>query len=285
MVAKYLSFIKFSHTVFALPFALVGFVLGLQASGGHFLLEKLIWVLGCMVFARSAAMGFNRYIDRAIDAQNARTAIREIPSGQISPQAALGFVVLTALAFVACAAMINPLCFYLSPVALAVILGYSYTKRFTALCHVVLGVGLGLAPVGAYLAVTEHFSLAPVLLGFAVMSWVSGFDVIYALQDEQFDRSLGLQSLPARFGGAKALLLARLLHSLSATLMVSFGLLTHAGILYWIGAGVFISMLIYQHRIVSPSDLSRVNAAFFTTNGIASVVVGTFTIVDILLRK
>src|SRR5690606_16122617 len=183
----YLSLIKFSHTVFALPFAVLAFFLGLHADGSVWNSEKLMLVLLCMVFARSAAMAFNRYADRHVDALNARTRVREIPAGVISPGHALGFAIFMSVAFIAATWWINPLCFALSPVALAIILGYSYTKRFTWLCHVVLGMGLGLAPVGAYLAVTGRFDLLPVLYGIMVMCWVSGFDILYALQDEDFD--------------------------------------------------------------------------------------------------
>lgn len=281
---KFLSLVKFSHTIFALPFAIVGFMLGTAASKNAFSLSLFGLMLLCMVFARSAAMGFNRYIDRAFDAKNARTAIREIPAGTISPQAALAFVIICSLAFIATTWFINPLCFYLSPVALAVVLGYSYTKRFTWLCHVVLGVGLSLAPIGAYLAVTGVFNLLPLLFSFTVLFWVSGFDIIYALQDEEFDRSNNLYSIPSFLGKKNALLVSRLLHLCSATFVIAAGFYGHFGPVYWVGAFFFLAMLIYQHRLVKPTDLSRVNMAFATTNGIASVVFGCFVVVDILLR-
>src|ERR1041385_3967632 len=179
---------KFSHTVFALPFAIIGFCLAIYSGKAIFSWEKLFLVIGCMVFARSAAMAFNRYIDREFDAKNQRTAVREIPSGIITPGSALFFVIASSLLFITATFFINPICFYLSPVALLVVLGYSYTKRFTPLCHLILGIGLSLAPIGAYLAATGHFALQPLLFSFAVLFWVSGFDIIYALQDETFDR-------------------------------------------------------------------------------------------------
>ncbi|MDE3250904.1 MAG: putative 4-hydroxybenzoate polyprenyltransferase, partial [Bacteroidota bacterium] len=214
VVKNYLSLVKFSHTIFAMPFAMIGFTLGyftLSRSGvlagqeaGRLALLFLLVVM-CMVFARSAAMAFNRYLDRHFDAKNPRTAIREIPRGIISPERALRFVIVNCVAFVVCTWFINRLCFFLSPLALLVVLGYSYTKRFTALCHLVLGIGLSLAPIGAYLAVTGAFSLLPILFSFAVVFWVSGFDIIYALQDIDFDQSQQLYSIPAALGKAKAL--------------------------------------------------------------------------------
>lgn len=285
---QYLSLVKFSHTIFAMPFALTGFFVAHTERG-----QGLDWtlfglVLLCMVFARNAAMGFNRYLDRDIDAQNPRTQGREIPAGVIAPNAARLFVVANALAFIATTWFINPLCFWLSPVALAVVLGYSYTKRFTWLCHVVLGIGLGLAPVGAYLAVMGHFSALPICYGFAVLFWVAGFDVIYALQDEAFDQSQHLYSMPATFGKAKALHLSEAMHAVTAILMlVAAWLLPQqcpsAGWLHWVAVAVFLGLLIYQHRLVKPDDLSRINMAFFTTNGVASLLFGILTIIDILL--
>jgi len=287
---KYFSLVKFAHTIFALPFALLGLFLGFQYMQVEGLSpDKPYWqsfllVVMAMVFARSAAMAFNRYLDRDIDAENARTRMREIPAGVISPQRALLFVSINAALFVLTAWLINPLCFFLSPVALFVILGYSFTKRFTALCHLVLGLGLALAPVGAFLAVTATFQWAPVILGFAVLTWVSGFDIIYALQDEDFDKAHQLSSIPAMLGRHRALIVSTTLHFLSAGLIVSFGLLTNGGFIYWTGAVIFLALLGYQHYLVKPNDLSRVNLAFFTTNGIASVVFAAFAIGELLLR-
>jgi len=285
---KYLSLVKFSHTLFAMPFALVGFFIGHTESGAGLSWKLLGLVVLCMVFARSAAMAFNRWLDRDVDAINPRTQMREIPAGVISPNAALAFVLANCLFFVTATYFINSICFLLSPVALAVVLGYSYTKRFTWFCHLALGLGLALAPVGAYLAVTGHFGLAPVLYGAAVLFWTGGFDVIYALQDEQFDQLQRLYSIPAAFGKSRALGISSGMHTGTAALMVlaAWSLdqnLVQAGVLLWVGTGIFLSLLVYQHRLVRPDDLSRVNLAFFTTNGIASIVFGTLTIADLLM--
>ena len=283
-IQHYLSLIKFSHTVFALPFAIVGFLLGVQAKNAWPGWDVFGFVLLCMVFARTAAMAFNRFIDRKFDARNARTASREIPSGIIRPNAALAFVVLNAILFMASSYAINRLCFALSPVALLVILGYSLTKRFTSLCHVVLGLGLSLAPIGAYLAVTGVFDVVPLLFSGIVLTWTAGFDIIYAMQDEEFDRSESLFSIPVAMGKKNALRLSELLHVFTGILLLTAGYLIQPGIAFWIGAAVFLVMLIYQHRIVSPNDLSRVNLAFGTTNGIASVVFGVSYCIEFLLR-
>jgi 4-hydroxybenzoate polyprenyltransferase len=307
-VKSYLSLVKFSHTIFAMPFAMIGFFLGLlylrNTGIGNFTdYERkkkilgwsdqeiminyfflLLLVILCMVFARSAAMAFNRYLDRSFDAKNPRTAIREIPAGIIKANSVLLFTIINCILFIACTFFINRLCFYLSPVALAVVLGYSYTKRFTPLCHLVLGLGLSLAPIGAYLAVTGQFSLLPVLFSLAVIFWVSGFDIIYALQDEEFDRSQKLYSIPSWLGKAKALRVSELLHLLSAACVIGAGLYGEFGWLYWIGIAVFAGMLIYQHSIVKPTDLRKVNLAFMTANGIASVVFAVFVIADLFLH-
>ena len=298
-VKNYLSLIKFSHTIFAMPFAMIGFFLGffslrrLLGSEGEFvssvyhienpqgLVLLFVLVVLCMVFARSAAMAFNRYLDRSFDAMNPRTAIREIPKGIISANSALRFVIINCIAFIVCTWFINPLCFVLSPVALLVVLGYSYTKRFTALCHIILGLGLSLAPIGAYLAVTGHFAVLPVLFSFAVVFWVSGFDIIYALQDEAFDKSQQLHSIPAALGKSKALNVSELLHLLSAACVIAAGVYGQFHMLYWIGVAVFAGMLVYQHSVVKPDDLRRVNLAFMTANGIASVVFAVFVIADL----
>ncbi|MBA4140294.1 MAG: UbiA family prenyltransferase [Segetibacter sp.] len=306
-VKKYLSLVKFSHTIFAMPFAMIGFFLGVfqnnlfnhsnnssKPSGVHYsgnvinlsvadFSKKFILVLLCMVTARSAAMAFNRWLDKSFDAKNPRTAIREIPAGIISANSALIFVVINCIALIICTWFINPVCFYLSPVALFVILFYSYTKRFTALCHLVLGLGLALAPIGAYLAVTGQFALLPVLFSFAVLFWVSGFDIIYALQDVEFDQSQNLYSIPATLGKEKALRVSEVLHILSAAMVIAAGYIGGFGLIYWCGAAVFAGMLIYQHSIVKPGDLSRVNLAFMTANGIASVVFSVFVLADMFL--
>jgi 4-hydroxybenzoate polyprenyltransferase len=302
-VKSYLSLVKFSHTIFAMPFALIGFALGAwgvgqwnqpaaAGSGGAALASeswqaigtRLALVVLCMVFARSAAMAFNRYLDRRFDALNPRTAVREIPRGIISPQSALAFTIVNCLLFMTATWFINRICFFLSPVALAVVLGYSYTKRFTPFCHLVLGLGLSLAPIGAYLAVTGHFSLLPVLFSLAVIFWVSGFDIIYALQDVDFDQSQELYSIPAWLGKARALHVSELLHLLSAAAVVAAGVLGQFGWLYWVGIFVFGGCLIYQHSIVKPNDLRRVNLAFMTANGIASVIFAVFVISDLFVH-
>lgn len=234
-----------------------------------------------MVTARNAAMAFNRYLDRDIDALNPRTAVRDIPSGKISPTSALVFTIINCLIFIAATYFINPMCLMLSPVALFVILFYSHMKRISPLCHLVLGLGLGLAPVGAYLAVTGHFNLVPIWYGLAVLTWVSGFDIIYALQDEEFDRAHHLQSIPANYGARRALFISEVLHVLSFLFILLPVFTIEAGVLYYIGVVLYGALLIYQHRIVSATDLSRVNRAFMTTNGIASVVFACFYLLDV----
>ena len=278
-----------------MPFALIGFFLGyfsLKNSGmpiesGNFIGSiyfKLILVILCMVFARSAAMAFNRWLDEKYDALNPRTAIREIPAGVIKKRHALVFVILSCIAFITCTWFINTICFYLSFVALFVILFYSYTKRFTPLCHLVLGVGLSLAPIGAYLAVTGVFNLLPLLFSFTVLFWVSGFDIIYALQDEEFDRQNHLNSIPAAVGKKSALFISEFLHLLSAACVIYAGIYNHFHLIYWIGASVFLLLLIYQHTLVKPKDLSKVNLAFATTNGIASVIFCVFVLLDLFIN-
>lgn len=248
----------------------------------NFYTSLLLLVVLCMVFARSAAMAFNRYLDRHFDAQNPRTAIREIPAGIISANSALWFTIIMSLCFIATTWFINTICFALSPVALLVILGYSYTKRFTPLCHFVLGLGLSLAPIGAYLAVTGTFAVVPILFSLIVLFWVSGFDIIYALQDEDFDRQQGLHSVPAALGKPKALLVSRLLHVLVVLLLVTVLLYGGFGVLFAAGVGLFTGLLFYQHRLVTPTDLSKVNLAFFTTNGVASVLFAVLAIADMV---
>lgn len=283
-IKNFLSLVKFSHTLFALPFALIGYFIALEYSVYQFDWVLLLKVILCMVFARSAAMAFNRYIDRDIDAANERTAeIREIPNGSISPKAALLFVIINSALFVATTFFINELCFYLSPVALLVILGYSLTKRFTALCHLILGIGLALAPIGAYLAVIGTFSWLPLYFSFAVLFWVAGFDMIYSLQDEEFDRKMSLNSLPVFLGKKGALMLSKLFHLVTSVFLILATLLAEGNYLFWIGTICFIGLLAYQHTLVKANDLSKVNLAFFTTNGIASVIFSIFVILSFYL--
>ncbi len=305
-VKNYLSLIKFSHTIFAMPFALIGFFLAIKLGddliqtgqwnlnrtigwgrdfmGRESILKKFILVILCMIFARSAAMAFNRYLDRHFDGINPRTDGREVPKGIITPKNALLFSIVCCVLFIACTFFINRVCFYLSPVALAVVLGYSYTKRFTPLCHLILGLGLSLAPIGAYLAVTGAFHWLPILFSFAVLFWVSGFDIIYALQDEEFDRNNNLYSIPAAAGKSKALHISEILHLLSAACVVAAGKFGDFGWMYWLGVLIFGGMLVYQHSIVKPTDLRRVNVAFMTANGIASVVFAVFVIADLFIN-
>ena len=283
-IKSYLSLVKFSHTIFAMPFALIGFFMAVSQDQYQFDWITFIYVILSMVFARSAAMAFNRYIDRDIDTANPRTAeVREIPNGSIQAKSALIFVIINSLLLVFTAWLINPLCFYLSPLVLAVILGYSYTKRFTSLCHLVLGLGLGMTPAAAYIAVSAEFDLIPFLFSGIVLFWVSGFDIIYALQDQEFDKAHQLNSIPVLLGKKNALLASRMLHFLSAGFVVSAGMLGNFHPLYWAAAGIFIGLLVFQHSLVQHDNLSKVNLAFFTTNGVASVVFGALVILAMYL--
>ena len=288
-IKNYLSLVKFSHTIFAMPFALIGFVLGVRYNWINHQAFEQVWlkfflVIVCMVTARSTAMAFNRYLDRHFDKLNPRTAIREIPAGIIKAEKALVFIGINMAIFIVATYFINTICFYLSPIALFVILFYSYTKRFTYLCHLVLGIGLSLAPIGAYLAVTGSFAVLPLLFSFAVVFWVSGFDVIYALQDIDFDQSQSLYSIPSYWGLERALNIARVLHVFSALFVIIAFYIGGFHILYLLGLAVFIGMLLYQHSIVKPNDLSKVNIAFMTANGIASVVFGVIVIASIFIQ-
>jgi len=308
---NYLSLIKFSHTIFAMPFAMIGFVLGYLYFNSNdlansekykngltllfkfehtawditYLIQVFVLVILCMITARSAAMAFNRYLDRNFDAKNPRTAIREIPAGIISSKKALTFTIVCCVLFMVCCYFINTMVLSLSPVALFVILFYSYTKRFTALCHLVLGLGLSLAPIGAYLAVTAQFHILPVLFSIIVLFWVSGFDIIYALQDEAFDKENKLHSIPSVVGKTKALNVSRMLHFIATIIVISIGIYFNFHLLFWLGAATFIGMLFYQHTIVKPNDLSKVNIAFMTANGIASIVFAAFVIIDLITNN
>ncbi|MFO7842363.1 MAG: UbiA-like polyprenyltransferase [Bacteroidales bacterium] len=282
-VKDFLSLVKFSHTIFAMPFAFIGYFLALYQTPAQFEWKLFGLVVLCMIFARNAAMAFNRLVDREIDNKNPRTAFREIPTGIIKAKSALIFVIINALLFILTTYFINKITFILSPVALLIILGYSITKKFTAICHLILGLGLSLAPIGAYLAVTGTFDLLPVLYSFVVLFWVSGFDIIYALQDLDFDKEEQLKSFPVFFGRKGALSASILLHFLSAAIVIIAGLIAGFGLMYWMGSILFIILLIYQHLLVKPNDLSRVNLAFFTTNGIASIIFAVFTITELVL--
>jgi 4-hydroxybenzoate polyprenyltransferase len=270
-----------------MPFALIGFFYGLKVI--NYDLNRpwwllLILVVLCMIFARSAAMSFNRWLDAEYDARNPRTVIREIPGGIISKKNAMTFVVFNCIAFIICTFFINTLCFVLAPVALFVILFYSYTKRFTVLCHLVLGLGLSLAPIGAYIAVTGQFAVVPILFSFSVLFWVSGFDIIYALQDEEFDKENNLRSIPSWMGTKKALRVSEFLHLLSAASVIAAGIVGGFSVMYWLGTVVFGFFLFYQHTLVKPRDLSKVNKAFFSSNGIASVVFCVLVLLDLFMK-
>ncbi len=261
--------IKLQHTVFALPFAVIAMVTA--AGAGWPSPRQWWWVFVAMVAARTAAMTFNRIADEKIDAENPRTRSRALPAGRLSRRFAIGVTVVSAAVFVMAAGALNRLCLLLSPVALAWVLGYSLTKRFTAASHLWLGLGLGIAPVGAWLAVTGRFAVPPFVLAAAVTLWVAGFDVIYSLQDEAFDRARGLHSLPAVLGGARALAVARVLHLLAVAGFAAFAALAGGGAWRWAAVGAAAALLVWQHRLVRPDDLSRVDAAFFTANGLLSV--------------
>ena len=280
---RYLSLIKFSHTIFAMPFAFIGFFLASQNNEYDW--HSLLYIVLCMIFARSAAMAFNRYIDRDIDAINLRTAsTREIPKGNIKPKNAMYFVIVNCLLFTLTTYLLNNLCFYLSPIALLIILGYSYTKRFTSFCHLILGLGLSLSPIGAYLAVTSSFDLLPILFSFVVLFWVSGFDIIYSLQDKEFDESQNSIQFLHLWETKKAIFTSRIFHCITFFILVLVGIIYNFQIYYWIGTFIFTSLLIYQHYLITPVNLKKINIVFFTTNGIASLIFAIFIIIDLTTR-
>ncbi len=276
-----LEMIKFSHTLFALPFALLSAFL---AAGGWPSAATLGKILLAMVGARSAAMAHNRLADRGLDAANPRTAARALPSGALSVGFVRVFLAASIVLFVAAAASLNRLAFLLSPVALALLLLYAYTKRFTSLSHLVLGLCLALAPAGAWIAVRGSIETLPILLGLAVVFWTAGFDVIYSLQDEEFDRRAGLKSIPARLGSRKALLVSALFHLVMAALLVAVWRMSGGGWIFGAGIAATVAALVYQHAIVRPDNLSRVDAAFFTANGFVSVTLALCGIADVLTR-
>ena len=283
-VKNYFSLVRFGHTVFAMPFALIGFSLAVSEENQHFSLRLLLLIILCMIFARNAAMGFNRIADKKFDALNPRTKNREIPAGKISIKAATVFVIVNSALFIATAGFINKLTLCLAPVALLIIIGYSLSKRFTSLCHFILGLGLSLAPVGAYISVTGFFKLLPVIYSMIVITWVSGFDIIYALQDDEFDRSNRIYSIPSAAGKKKALIISIIVHIITVNAVILAGYIGKGGLLFRTGALIFTSLLIYQHLIVKHDDLSRVTVAFGTTNGIASILFAFFVILDLFLR-
>ncbi len=286
--SDYLRLVKFSHTIFAMPFAMIGFTYALKC-GNHTFAEPWQWavllvqVVLCMVFARNTAMGFNRWADWRIDAENPRTADREIPAGVISPKKALAFVVVNAILFVVTASSINLLTAVLSPVALAVVMFYSYCKRFTSLAHFVLGLSLGIAPVGAYIAVTGEFALEPCILSLIVITWCGGFDIIYALQDAAFDRERGLHSIPSRFSARTSLIISALMHVVSVAALIWFVTYLPGHWYMWIGVAIFTGLLVLEHLLVTPTKQKNIGIAFGTLNGLASTSLAIFVILDLLL--
>ena len=288
-VTKYARLVKFSHTIFAMPFAMLAFVYAVKtsgvAAGGNspwWWAPLLVQVVLCMVFARNVAMGFNRWADRDIDAKNPRTADREIPAGKISARAALWFVIINALLFVGVASTINLLTALLSPVALGVVMFYSYCKRFTSLAHMVLGLSLGIAPVGAYIAVTGEFALEACILSLVVITWTSGFDIIYALQDRDFDREQGLHSIPAKFSPAQALAISIALHAVSIASLVWFATYLPSSVWTWAGVATFAAILCLEHILVTPTRTRHIGIAFGTLNGLASMTLAVLAIIGLL---
>ena len=282
-VGTLLEMIKFSHTVFAFPFALMGATLASLASGRPPTAAQVLWVCLAMVGARTAAMGLNRIIDARIDAQNPRTAGRPLPAGTVSPFEAWLLVIMATVLLLVAAAMLNPLCLALAPVALGFFVLYAYCKRFTALAHVVLGICLAAAPVGAWIALRGDLGWPVLVLGAAVLFWVAGFDIFYALQDVDFDRAKGLHSIPVQFGVRNAILLGKLFHGAMVVLLLLLPLGLPLGWLYYVGVAVISALIAYEHQLVKPDDLSKLNAAFFNMNGYISVTIFVFTLADVLV--
>lgn len=279
-----LEMIKFEHTIFALPFALISALLAARSLPHGLPSPRIVaWILAAMVGARSAAMAFNRLVDARMDAKNPRTAMRAIPAGVLRADQVAFFTLASVALFELAAFELNRLCFFLSPLALAAILGYSFTKRFTSLCHLVLGFSIGIAPIGAWIAVTGQLALVPILLGAVVMLWIGGFDIIYALQDVDFDRGTGLFSMPRLLGKGPALIVSRLMHSAMLAILIAVGILSGLHAIYFVGVAVVGALIAYEQSIVSPTDLSRVNLAFFTLNGWVSVSLFAFVILDRLV--
>lgn len=283
-ILDYLRLVKFSHTIFAMPFALLAFTYAwVTSEPSHPLWLLLLQVVGCMVFARNVAMGFNRWADRDIDAENPRTAMREIPAGRVSPHGALLFIVINAILFIVVATTINPLCGWLSPVALAIVMFYSYCKRFTALAHIVLGVSLGIAPVGATMAVMGEAPLECWILALVVMSWCAGFDIIYALQDADFDRQRGLHSIPSHFSATTSLIISGLLHMVSIALLLWYATYQPHSWLLYLGCAIFTAIVASEHYIVTPTRQRNIGIAFGTFNALASLSLALCLIANLLL--
>jgi 4-hydroxybenzoate polyprenyltransferase len=275
------SLVKLSHTLFSLPFALIGYALGYVSHPENSSLRNLLLMLLSVFFARNAAMAFNRITDRGIDAKNDRTKLREIPARKISTEKAMVFVLINILLFILSAYLINPLAFYLSPLAILIILGYSFTKRFTWLCHYVLGLALAIAPIGAYIVLSGTFGVPPLLLSVAVFFWVGGFDILYSLQDEEFDRQEKLHSIPQQFGRKTALIISATSHLFTLASLAVFGIIMVSTWIYWIGFSLFSALLTREHLIVKPGDISRVNQAFATLNATASIIFAVFSLLDL----
>ena len=283
-IGDYLSLVKFSHTIFAMPFALLSFTYAwMTAEHSSVLWVMLLQVVACMVFARNVAMGFNRWADRNIDAENPRTAMREIPAGKISSRGAVVFIISNALLFVATTITVNPLCAWLSPVALLVVMFYSYCKRFTALAHIVLGISLGIAPVGAYMAVTGTSVLECWLLAVVVMTWCAGFDIIYALQDAEFDRKRGLHSIPSHFSARTSLVISALLHVVSVAVLMLFATSQPQSWLLYLGCALFAAILGLEHYLVTPTKQRNIGIAFGTLNAMASMTLAVCLIANLLI--
>lgn len=276
----FLEMVKIEHSIFALPFAMIGMMWAAHGWPGW---GKFLWIVIAMVSCRTAAMAFNRIADRQIDSENPRTSMRAIPAGLLALRTANLYLAISILLFLGAAAMLNPLALMLSPVALLFTLGYSLTKRFTWLCHFVLGFSLGIAPAAAWIGVRGSLDPAIVALTVAVTCWTAGFDIIYSLQDDDFDRGQGLQSIPARFGRPRALLISRLCHVVTVISLVSAGALFDTGVLYLVGVGLAAALLVYEQSLVKPHDLSKVNIAFFTLNGYVSIGVFLFAFLDLWL--
>ena len=285
-IGDYLRLVKFSHTIFAMPFALLSFTYAwMTAEHNSVLCVVLLQVVACMVFARNVAMGFNRWADRKIDAENPRTANREIPAGVISSRGAVIFIIINALLFIATTITINPLCAWLSPVALFVVMFYSYCKRFTALAHIVLGISLGIAPVGAYIAVTGTVVAECWLLAAVVTTWCAGFDIIYALQDAEFDRKRGLHSIPSHFSATTSLVISALLHLASVGLLVWFALSQPHTWLLYVGCALFAAILALEHYLVTPTKQRNIGIAFGTLNAMASMSLAVCLIANLLIYR
>jgi 4-hydroxybenzoate polyprenyltransferase len=275
-----LEMIKFEHTVFALPFAFTGAILAAQGAPS---LSTIFWITVAMVGARSAAMGFNRWADRAFDAQNPRTRVRALPLGLVSPSQVIVFTAVSSLVLIGAAFMLNPLSFFLSPVALAVVFFYSYTKRFTFLSHAFLGLAICLAPIGSWIAVTGRLEPPALVLGGAVLFWLLGFDVLYALQDREFDVKAGLHSIPQQFGVKRSLWISRISHAVTMAFLFGLGTVLDLGFFYHTGIVIALLLMIYEHRLVKENDLSKLDLAFFNMNGYISVTIFFFTLLDTVL--